>query len=224
MKPFCRLILPDETLCRLVEAALAWGEIPFGAGVNQAEEDAVGIFAMDSLPSEEELESFRCAVVIAPFGARASSTEEDADRLNRVFEDRFLMLPRPFLVTDLIRAVSHFSDSSEERGAFVAAAPVPAVALSGRVQLFPEERLISFGDRSVRFTALEWAVFSCLYEAGGSPVSRETMRNLFRSRSGSNAPDVYVRYLRKKLNPLFGDGVLLSVRGEGYRLRLPSGE
>lgn len=221
MKPFCRLILRSEALCRLVEAALDCAEIPHDVGDDPSGMEEVGILSLDALPSEEELSRFRGAVVILPFSFRASVRSEAEDRLRRVFGDAFLLLPRPFLVTDLIRGVCRFSDESGMRETFVPASPVSAPEPVRRMELSPEERTLTYGSQSIRFTPMEWTMFTALYEAEGEPVSREILRNRFRSKGGSNAVDVYIRYLRQKLEPLFGEGVLLSVRGEGYRLRLP---
>ena len=80
------------------------------------------------------------------------------------------------------------------------------------------------GGQTVRLTPTEWALFACLREADGEPVSRETLATLV----GNGKPpvschpersvDVYIYYLRRKLAHLPGSGQVLTVRGHGYRL------
>ena len=54
----------------------------------------------------------------------------------------------------------------------------------------------------------------------GRHISREELRaNLWNETENTNAPDVYVSYLRQKLKPIMGDGVLVNVRGKGYLLK-----
>ena len=79
---------------------------------------------------------------------------------------------------------------------------------------------VSLGSLSVRLTSLEFALFHLLYEKRGATVSREQInRALWQEGEGSNVCDVYVCYLRKKLDPLIGKGNIVSVRGEGYMLK-----
>lgn len=80
------------------------------------------------------------------------------------------------------------------------------------------------GGQTIRLTPTEWALFACLREADGEPVSRETLAALV----GNGKPpvschpersvDVYICYLRRKLAHLPGSGQVLTVRGHGYRL------
>lgn len=89
----------------------------------------------------------------------------------------------------------------------------------------PVERTVSYGGKVVRLTGKEYALLGCLAKRAGSVVSRDEIReNVFggETDSDSNAADVYVSYLRRKTEPLFGKGAIISVRGEGYMLKLPS--
>ncbi|MBR5448311.1 MAG: helix-turn-helix domain-containing protein, partial [Clostridia bacterium] len=42
---------------------------------------------------------------------------------------------------------------------------------------------------------------------------------LWQSTDGTNAPDVYISYLRRKLTPILGEGFIINVRGAGYMIR-----
>ncbi len=88
-----------------------------------------------------------------------------------------------------------------------------------------ENRTVSFRGRSVKLTAREDELFRLMYEHRGKVVSRERIAaSVWGSGTSTNVTDVYMSYLRKKLVTVFGDGVLSSVRGEGYILKMPAGE
>ena len=76
------------------------------------------------------------------------------------------------------------------------------------------------GDNSVTLTPKESELFAYLLKRNGQAVSREELRRaLWSDTAETNAPDVYVSYLRRKLRRLFGDGVLVNERGVGYILK-----
>lgn len=89
------------------------------------------------------------------------------------------------------------------------------------------ERTVSYCGQSVRLTGREYALLGCLASRAGSVVSRDEIREKVfggETDSDSNAADVYVSYLRRKTEPLFGKGAIISVRGKGYMLKLPPAE
>ncbi|MBQ8524766.1 MAG: winged helix-turn-helix transcriptional regulator [Clostridia bacterium] len=73
---------------------------------------------------------------------------------------------------------------------------------------------------SVKLTPKEGELFAYLLKRMGHTVPREELRRaLWRDTSATNAPDVYISYLRRKLRAVFGDGVLVNERGQGYLLK-----
>ena len=88
-----------------------------------------------------------------------------------------------------------------------------------------ENRTVSFRGRTVKLTAREDELFRLMYEHRGKVVSRERIAAaVWGSDTSTNVTDVYMSYLRRKLVTVLGDGVLSSVRGEGYILKMPAGE
>jgi DNA-binding response OmpR family regulator len=74
------------------------------------------------------------------------------------------------------------------------------------------------GDRDVELSAREFALAEVFFRNAGHVLSREQLLSRvwgYDYDPGSNVVDVYVGYLRKK----FGDEVIETVRGMGYRLR-----
>ena len=136
---------------------------------------------------------------------------------------RVFFLPVPVLLEEGIRVLTEAVRSMEKE---TPCAPAASAENRGTVNSADARAAVSFDGetvslrgQSVRLTPREAACFRILYEHGGETVSREELAGPAGSRS--NLADVYVGYLRKKLRPLFGDGVILSVRGRGYTLRLP---
>ncbi len=83
-----------------------------------------------------------------------------------------------------------------------------------------EALTVSVGNKSTRLTSLEFELFLLLYNNRGEALSREKIREaLWQEQGDSNVCDVYVCYLRKKLEPLMGKGNIISLRGKGYMMR-----
>jgi len=75
------------------------------------------------------------------------------------------------------------------------------------------------GDKSVRLTETEYRLYSAILESGSSYISAEKLSILVWGKYDRNLCTVYISYLRRKLDSVFGDGTLLTARGKGYRLR-----
>lgn len=88
------------------------------------------------------------------------------------------------------------------------------------VEYSPESCTVSRGGGSVRLTEREGILFAYLFSRRGECVRREEIASAVwgKSENSTNVVDVYVNYLRKKLNPLLGESALKTVRGVGYML------
>ena len=112
-------------------------------------------------------------------------------------------------------------------------ANVPAQLLQvGDLILNPSTRLVKRGARPVGLTAREYQLLLLLMERKGTVVSRELiLRQVWNddqnsssfSSSTSNVIEVYVRYLRQKLEEGGERRLIHTIRGQGYCLseRLP---
>lgn len=94
-----------------------------------------------------------------------------------------------------------------------------AVRDSGYGYLIDEAGLcVTLGQNSARLTAREMELFSYLCERCGECVTRDEICSSLWQGADSNVCDVYISYLRKKLEPLCGHGAIVNVRGRGYML------
>jgi two-component system OmpR family response regulator len=97
----------------------------------------------------------------------------------------------------------------------------PAVLRVGDLVVDPATRSVTRADESVDLTAREFAVLEFLARRAGEVVSRTQMIEHVWDRNfegASNIVDVYVGYLRRKLEQPFGRPLIRTVRGAGYVL------
>jgi two-component system OmpR family response regulator len=97
----------------------------------------------------------------------------------------------------------------------------PAVLTVGDLEVDPATRTVTRADRAVALTAREFAVLEFLSRRAGHVVSRtDLLEHVWdQNYEGStNIVDVYVGYLRRKLEEPFGRPLIRTVRGAGYVL------
>lgn len=78
------------------------------------------------------------------------------------------------------------------------------------------------GDTEINLSAKEYAILEYMLANRGVVLSREKIENHVWNLSyegGSNVVDVYIRYLRKKIDSDFEPKLIHTVRGAGYVLR-----
>jgi two-component system OmpR family response regulator len=102
----------------------------------------------------------------------------------------------------------------------------PVVVEVGDLRLDPASRQAWRGDVELDLSAKEFALLELFMRRPGKVLSRSELLDgawdmAFESRS--NVVDVYVRYLREKIDRPFSRESLETVRGVGYRLRADGG-
>ncbi|WP_017624740.1 response regulator transcription factor [Nocardiopsis chromatogenes] len=102
----------------------------------------------------------------------------------------------------------------------------PAVLSAGDLTLDPARRRVARGAREVELTPREYALLEFLIRRAGSVVSKaEILDNVWDPEfgGGDNVVEVYVRYLRRKIDEPFGRQAVRTVRGAGYMLDAEGG-
>jgi len=102
----------------------------------------------------------------------------------------------------------------------------PAVLEVGELRLDPATRQAWRGERGVELSTKEFALLEAFMRRPGDVLSRlELLEHAwdFGYENRSNVIDVYVRYLREKIDRPFGVKSIETVRGAGYRLRADGG-
>ena len=127
-------------------------------------------------------------------------------------------LPKPFSFAELfarLRALLR-RDAGER----------PAVVQAGDLELDPATRTVSRGNAVISLTPRQFALLELLLRHRGEVLSRTTIIDHvwdFAYDGTSNVVDVYIRYLRDKVDRPFGRHSIETVRGAGYRLRADGG-
>jgi len=95
----------------------------------------------------------------------------------------------------------------------------PVMELAG-LRLDPVARSVIYGGREIELSAREFAVLECLARHAGEAVSRtQLLEHVWSEGDVSlNVVDVYVGYLRKKLEGADGPPLIRTVRGVGFML------
>ena len=105
--------------------------------------------------------------------------------------------------------------------------PRPSVLAVGDLVLDPASHEVRRAGTPVHLTPKEFALLEFLMRHPGEVLSRSRLIEHvwdFAYDGDSNVVDVYVRYLREKVDRPFGRRSIETVRGLGYRLRVePSG-
>jgi two-component system, OmpR family, response regulator len=98
----------------------------------------------------------------------------------------------------------------------------PAVLEVGDLRLDPATRQVWRGRAEVALSAKEFALLEAFMRRPGHVLSRLHLLDHawdYAYENRSNVVDVYVRYLREKIDRPFGRRSIETVRGAGYRLR-----
>ena len=102
----------------------------------------------------------------------------------------------------------------------------PATLRVGDLTVDPARRRVARGHVPIELTSKEFALLEYFARHHGEVLSRTRLIEHvwdFAYDGDSNVVDVYVRYLREKVDRPFGRGSIETVRGAGYRLREDDG-
>jgi two-component system OmpR family response regulator len=102
----------------------------------------------------------------------------------------------------------------------------PSVLEVGNLRLDPAARQVSRGDTEIELSAREFALLETFMRRPGHVLSQARLLEAawgagYEQRS--NVVEVYINYLREKIDRPFGLRSLETVRGAGYRLREDGG-
>lgn len=102
----------------------------------------------------------------------------------------------------------------------------PSVLEVGNLRLDPATRQVWRGDVEISLSAKEFALLDAFMRRPGHVLTRLQLLEQaweYDYEHRSNVIEVYIRYLRRKIDEPFGAGSIETVRGAGYRLRKDGG-
>lgn len=101
----------------------------------------------------------------------------------------------------------------------------PAILTAGDLTLDPASRMVRRGDDAIRLTPREFGLLQFMMRHAGDVVSKAVILDGVWDSSfegDDNVVEVYMRYLRNKIDVPYERHALQTVRGMGYRIE-PSG-
>lgn len=126
-------------------------------------------------------------------------------------------LVKPFALNELLaRLRALLRRDSSQRGALLEV---------GDLRLDPATHFVERGGRSIELTARQYALLEYFMRHPNQLLTREMIESHIWSYdfdATSNVVDVYVRRLRSQIDDPFDARLLETVRGAGYRLRVPT--
>ncbi len=137
-----------------------------------------------------------------------------ADRVRGLDQGADDYLTKPFSLAELLARLR----------ALVRRGPVerPVVHQVGDLRLDPATRQVWRGDTEIALSAREFALLETFMRRPGQVLSQMQLLDAawdLGYQQRSNVVEVYVRYLREKIDRPFGVASIETVRGVGYRLR-----
>jgi two-component system, OmpR family, response regulator len=138
---------------------------------------------------------------------------ELADRVAGLDSGADDYLGKPFALAELLARIRALARRTAERR--------DAVLRAGGLRLDPAARRVWRNGTEIALTAREFALLESLIRRPGQTLSRfelleDGWDEAYENRS--NVIDVYIGYLRDKIDRPFGLGSIVTVRGHGYRL------
>ncbi len=119
-----------------------------------------------------------------------------------------LLLGKPFSVAELREFINDIIDN-EDDGYYA----------ENELVISEDDLSVSYRNAVVKLTPREFALLAYLHARPGQTVSRaELLTNLWKDEKvrDTNVVDVYVRFIRSKLDEPLGLRLIRAVRGEGY--------
>ncbi len=154
--------------------------------------------------------------------ARALGFCREVERLPEQLKTGMMMLQRPFATAQLRACLIQLCNGA------ILFPPTPTgrptrFADPGDTELFlsldASGRQLQLGETTIALTPKEGLLMRCLLERRGAIVSREELESALATDGESNATEVYLCFLRRKLEKPTGLRLIETVRGMGYRLK-----
>jgi two-component system OmpR family response regulator len=159
----------------------------------------------------------RAAAVWVPI-LMLTARDAVADRVRGLDEGADDYLTKPFSLAELLARLRALARRRPlER---------PPVLQVGELRMDPATRQVWRGDVEVELSAREFALLEAFMRRPGHVLTQAQLLEAawdMAYEQRSNVVEVYVRYLREKLDRPFGARSLETVRGMGYRLRRDRG-
>lgn len=131
-------------------------------------------------------------------------------------------ITKPFAIEELLARIRLAIKKHEKTGSMAAQPEEAGMLRVGKLMMDVARYEVRYGEQPVELTHREFELLRVLLENKNIVISRETLMQKvcgYDYMGETNVIDVYVRYLRSKLDEVFGIKVIQTVRGVGYVIR-----
>jgi DNA-binding response OmpR family regulator len=220
------LIVEDEVkLARMLEMELTYEgyqvdkALDGQTGLEKARTGEFDLILLDiMLPILDGLEVLRC---LEQEGVKTpvillTARDSVADKVSGLDAGASDYVTKPFAIEELLARIrSNLRKSAKEVDA-------GKVLKTEGLELRTDSREVLVQGQSVELTRREFDLLHCLMEHRGKVLSRSVLLHLvwgYEYAGETNTVDVYVRFLRSKIDPKLGRKLIETVRGVGYTIR-----
>ena len=222
------LIEDEEKMARMVELELTHeGYKVIKAfdgvtGLDKANEDDFDLILLDimlpGLTGTEVLRRLRKTkqTPVILLTAR-DSTVDKVTGLDQGADD---YVTKPFVIEELLARIRVILRKKERRTEEDIHSDT--ILTAGELSLDDDKHLVTYSGEEIQLTLKEYELLKCLLENKGRVLTRETLLDKvwgFDYIGETNAVDVYVRYLRSKIDEKHNIKLINTVRGVGYQIK-----
>ena len=153
--------------------------------------------------------------------AEAALFVVDLDSVERMASEKptITISSDPFVFSDLSRPFLQESFLSLVKEKLTGEKEVPKAEDKKQVKLLLEDGVFYLGGQPMVLTPGEYSLLYLLYQNRGKTVPLSACADALGSEVGKgNMPSVYINHLRRKIDYPTGQRMILTLRGEGYRL------
>jgi len=126
-------------------------------------------------------------------------------------------MTKPFAIEELLARIrvslkKHRIDRTQNDGA----------RRAGQLHIEPASYSAGFGEEAISLTKKEFDLYNYLWQHEGKAVTRDELLNNvwgYEFTGDTNIVDVYIRYLRQKVDDRFGIKTIHTIRAVGYMFR-----
>ena len=125
-------------------------------------------------------------------------------------------MTKPFAIEELLARIRRILRQSRP------AESESRLLTCGELTLNPESYTVQYAEQSISLTNREFMLLKALLANKNIVLSRQTLLNQawgFDYVGETNVVDVYVRYLRQKIDDVYGVSLIQTVRGVGYVIK-----
>ena len=218
------IVEDDPAIVRFLERGLAaHGHTTMTAadgeeGVRLAAEESVEMVLLDvmlpRLDGQQALRRIRLRSLPVLMLTARDEVRHKVDALDSGADD---YLTKPFDLEELLARMRALTRRSDQ--------PWSSRMTLGDLNVDLRSRRVKRGEKQVELSSREFALLEYFIRHPGQVVSRQQILSAvwdYAFDPGSNVVDVYVRYLRSKLDRRGEPSVIQTVRGAGYRFEPPA--